>query len=69
MDSVTYPLGEVFNVNSETTIDAMSLNDCLHTGPNSTKKIVDMPIRFRMNKYVCVADLSKDYLRKQTRIK
>ncbi|KAK3894099.1 hypothetical protein Pcinc_002118 [Petrolisthes cinctipes] len=62
-DSETTPLRIVFNCSSKSSSHAPSLNDCLMTGPTMTKKLYDVLLKFRINKYAYTADISKAFLR------
>ncbi|KAK3871585.1 hypothetical protein Pcinc_023273 [Petrolisthes cinctipes] len=62
-DSETTPLRIDFNSSSKSSSHAPSLNDCLMTGPTMTKKLYDVLLKFRINKYAYTADISKAFLR------
>ncbi|XP_064088332.1 uncharacterized protein LOC135202802 [Macrobrachium nipponense] len=62
-ESATTPFRIVFNASSKESHHAKSLNDCLNVGPNLATKLTDMLLKFRQNKYVVVADISKAFLR------
>ena len=62
-DSVTTPLRIVFNCSSKANKQAPSLNDCLMTGQNLTKKLGDILLSFRTGQYAYSADISKAFLR------
>ena len=42
--------------------DGPSLNDCLHVGPKLNQKILDILLRFRVNRIAIVADIEKAFL-------
>lgn len=58
-DSATTPLRIVFDASAGST----SLNDCLISGPSLNNELVGVMLRFRLNKYACIGDISKAYLR------
>ena len=62
-DSVTTPIRVVFNCSSRASKGGNSLNDCLYTGPNLTENLIDVLVKFRINPYTLVADISKAFLR------
>lgn len=43
-------------------VGAVSLNDCLSTGPNLLENILPLIIRFRLNRFGLVADIEKAFL-------
>ena len=62
-DSVTAPIRVVFNCSSKASKQGSSLNDCLYKGPNLTENLINVLIKFRVNPYAIVADISKAFLR------
>lgn len=62
-ESATTPLRIVFNCSSKASQQAPSLNDCLMTGQNFTRKLGDLLLSFRTGKYAYSADISKAFLR------
>ena len=62
-DSVTTPIRVVFNCSSKASKQGNSLNDCLYTGPNLTENLINVLVKFRVNPYAIVADISKAFLR------
>ena len=67
-ESATTPVRIVFNASAKSGDKAVSLNDCLETGPNLTEKLVTSLVRFRMEKFALMADISKAFLRIQVRM-
>ena len=61
-DSVTTPLRIVFNASSKP-VGGKSLNDCMHSGPSLTQKLLDNLLIFRSKPYAVVADISKAFHR------
>ena len=41
----------------------LSLNDCLYVGPSLVPLLAQIILRLRMNKYICMGDISKAFLR------
>ena len=62
-DSKTTPLRIVFDCSAKLGSKSNSLNDCLYTGPCLNKKLMDVLLKFRSNKYAFTADISKAFLR------
>ena len=62
-DSLSTPLRLVYNAASKATKESASLNDCLMKGPNLTKKLLDILVRFRSERFAYSADISKAFLR------
>ena len=42
--------------------DGPSLNDCLETGPNTLPQIIDILLRFRLNKIALISDIKQAFL-------
>ena len=42
--------------------DGPSLNDCLETGPNTLPQIIDILLRFRLNKIALISDVKQAFL-------
>ncbi|XP_068206198.1 uncharacterized protein [Palaemon carinicauda] len=61
-NSSTTPLRVVYNCSAKPSKSSASLNDCLMTGPSLTEKLFDLLVRFRMNKFACIADIEKAFL-------
>ena len=61
-NSVTTPLRIVFNCSAKAAKHLSSLNDTLMTGPSMTEKLVDILVKFRMNKFAYLADIAKAFL-------
>ncbi|XP_068224221.1 uncharacterized protein [Palaemon carinicauda] len=58
----TTPLRVVYNCSAKPSKCSASLNDCLMTGLSLTEKLFDLLVRFRMNKFACIADTEKAFL-------
>ncbi|XP_064117877.1 uncharacterized protein LOC135223344 [Macrobrachium nipponense] len=61
-DSCTTPLRIVFNASSKAK-NNKSLNECLLPGPNLVELAYNLLLKFRMNKYAMLADISKAFHR------
>ncbi|XP_064083011.1 uncharacterized protein LOC135199025 [Macrobrachium nipponense] len=61
-DSRTTPLRIVFNASSKV-MNNKSLNECLLPGPNLVELAYNLLLKFRMNKYAMLADISKAFHR------
>jgi hypothetical protein len=59
--STTTSLRIVFDGSASTRGD-LSLNECLHVGPNMVPNILDILVRFRLNTFLVLADIAKAYL-------
>ena len=42
--------------------DGPFLNDCLETGPNTLPQIIDILLRFQLNKIALISDIRKTFL-------
>ena len=42
--------------------DCLSLNDCLETGPSTLPQIIDILLRFRLNKIALISDIKQAFL-------
>lgn len=62
-DSTTTPLRIVFDCSARLKKGLPSLNDCLLTGPSLTEQLVKVLLKFRLNPYAFIADISKAFLR------
>ena len=62
-DSDTTKLRIVMDASAKTSASAVSLNQCLYQGPNLIINLAKCLIRFMLNKYRCVADIEKAFLR------
>ena len=62
-DSLTTPLRIVFDCSAKLSNKHASLNDCLLTGPTLTEELGKTLLKFRVDPYVCTADISKAFLR------
>lgn len=61
-DKQTTKFRIVYDGSAKTTRDAVSLNDCLKTGPNLIPKLFDILIRFHWHPVVIKADIEKAFL-------
>ena len=61
-DSRTTPVRIVFDCSAKRNAESPSLNDCLWTGPTLTSDLLQMLLKFRMNKFVCTSDIEKAFL-------
>ena len=61
-DSLTTPLRIVFNCSAKASKHSPSLNECLYSGPSLINELCSVLMRFRLNRYACVADISKAFL-------
>ena len=61
-NSPTTPLRIVHNCSSSTT-DGISLNSCLMKGPSLTEKLGDVLLKFRINRFTDISDISKAFIR------
>ena len=59
-DKETTKLRIVYDASAKSS--GLSLNDCLHTGPNFDQKIFDILLRFRVYPVVFTADIEKAFL-------
>ena len=55
------PIRPVFDASADSD-DGPSLNECLHTGPNLIELIINIILKFRINKIGITADISKAFL-------
>ena len=62
-DSPTTPIRIVFDCSARLRKGLPSLNDCLLTGPSLTEQLVKVLLKFRLNPYAFIADISKAFLR------
>ena len=62
-DSDTTKLRIVMDASAKRSASAVSLNQCLYQGPNLILNLAKCLIRFILNKYRCVADIEKAFLR------
>ena len=60
-DRKTTKLRVVYDASSKVA-EELSLNECLHTGPNLLPLVLDVLLRFRMNKIALIGDLEKAFL-------
>ena len=62
-DSATTKLRIVMDASAKSTASDVSLNQCLYQGPNLILNLAKCLMRFMVNKYRCVADIEKAFLR------
>ena len=62
-DSATTKLRIVMDASAKTSASEVSLNQCLYQGPNLILNLAKCLMRFMVNKYRCVADIEKAFLR------
>ncbi|XP_024119392.1 uncharacterized protein LOC112140627 [Oryzias melastigma] len=60
-DKATTKLRVVFDASSHEE-NRLSLNDCLHTGPNLNPNLLDVLIKFRLHEIAFTADITKAFL-------
>ena len=61
-NSKTTSLKIVFDCFTRESINAPSLNDCLHSGPPLISEMVSVLMRFRCSAFACSSDIEKAYL-------
>lgn len=61
LDSATTKIRPVFDASAKD-INGISLNDCLHRGPNMYPNLIEILIRFRRWKFALSADITKAFL-------
>lgn len=52
----------VYNVSAHISPQLLSLNDCLHTGPNVMQHLDGMFLKFRLHAVAFTADIEKAFL-------
>ena len=52
----------VYDASAKISSKALSLNDCLHTGPNLIQRLQNMLLTFRSHKIAFTADIEKAFL-------
>ena len=62
-DSATTKLRIVMDASAKPSASDVSLNQCLYQGPNLILNLAKCLMRFMINKYRCVADIEKAFLR------
>ncbi|XP_064119026.1 uncharacterized protein LOC135224034 [Macrobrachium nipponense] len=60
-DSTTMPIRIVFDTSARMDKQALSLNDCLYSGPSLTSHLTDL-LKFRLDPFAVSADISKAFL-------
>ena len=58
----TTPIRIVFDCSAKCSKQDPSLNDMLHTGPNMVPELTKILLRFRVNEFACLSDISKAFL-------
>ncbi|XP_028403419.1 uncharacterized protein LOC114526117 [Dendronephthya gigantea] len=61
-DRETTKVRIVYNGSAKQEDSALSLNDCLHKGPNLIPKLLDILVRFRWHQVALTADIEKAFL-------
>ena len=61
-NSETTPLRVVFDCSAKTGQNSYSLNDCLLTGPSLVHHMASILLRFRLDDFMCSADIEKAFL-------
>ena len=67
-DSKTTSLRIVMDASCKRNASSLSLNDCLHTGPNLIYSMLELLLKFRNEKYGICADIEKAFLNLQIRL-
>ena len=62
-DSATTKLRIVMDASAKTSASEVCLNQCLYQGPNLILNLAKCLLRFMVNRYRCVADIEKAFLR------
>ena len=60
-DSSTTKMRIVYDASAKKSPTALSLNDCLHTGPNLMQELPKILLTFRINQIAFAADIEKVY--------
>ena len=61
-DSVTTKMRIVYDASARVSSEALSLNDCLHTGPNLMQDLTGILLKFRTHRVAFTADIEKAFL-------
>ena len=61
-ESSTTAMRIVYDASAKISSTALSLNDCLHTGPNLIQRLQNMLLTFRSHKIAFTADVEKAFL-------
>ena len=61
-ESSTTAMRIVYDASAKISSKALSLNDCLHTGPNLIQRLQNMLLTFRSHKIAFTADIEKAFL-------
>ena len=61
-DAKTTKVRVVYDASATDSKSKMSLNDCLHVGPSLNPLLIDLLLRFRVNRVALVADIEKAFL-------
>lgn len=61
-ESSTTSMRIVYDASAKTSKKALSLNDCLHTGPNMMQQLETMLLNFRKHNIAFTADIEKAFL-------
>ena len=55
----------VYDASARVSSDALSLNDCLHTGPNLMQDLIGVLLKFRTHRIAFTADIEKAFLQNE----
>lgn len=61
-DSLTTRMRIVYDASAKMGRHAVSLNDCLHTGPNLLQDLTGILLKFRIHRIAIIADIEKAFL-------
>ena len=61
-DSATTKMRTVHDASARVSSDVLSLNDCLHTGPNLMQDLTGILVKFRTHRIAFTADIEKAFL-------
>ena len=61
-DSATTKMRIVYDASARVSSEALSLNDCLHTGPNLMQDLTGILLKFRTHRVAFTADIEKAFL-------
>ena len=61
-DSATTKMRIVYDASARVSSEALSLNDCLHTGPNLMQDLTGILLKFRTHRIALTADIEKAFL-------